>query len=96
MKLMPLTSFDDLLREQLEEDPQVARLYEQECRSLDAAVAVSQARRQAHLTQDQLVERSGLSRNTIIRIERGRTSPSMKTLDRIARSMSKKVHLSIS
>ena len=38
---MPLTSFDDLLREQLEEDPQVARLYEQECRSLDAAVAVN-------------------------------------------------------
>ena len=41
MKLMPLTSFDDLLREQLEEDTQVARLYEQECRSLDAAVAVN-------------------------------------------------------
>lgn len=38
---MPLTSFDDLLREQLEEDPQVARLYEQECRSLDAAVEVT-------------------------------------------------------
>ena len=38
---MPLTSFDDLLHEQLEEDPQVARLYEQECRSLDAAVAVN-------------------------------------------------------
>lgn len=92
---MPLTSFDDLLNEQLL-DPQVAQLYEQECRRLDAAVAVSRAREQAHLTQDQLAERSGLSRNTIIRIERGNTNPSMRTLDRIARAMGKQVHLSIS
>lgn len=92
---MPLTSFSDLLNEQLT-DPQVARLYEQECQRLDAAVAVSHAREQAHLTQGQLAERSGLSRNTIIRIERGTTSPSMKTLGRIARAMGKQVHLSIS
>ena len=91
---MPLTSFADLLDEQLA-DPQVAQLYEQECRRLDAAVAVSRAREQAHLTQEQLAERSGLSRNTIIRIERGNTNPSMKTLDRIARAMGKQVHLSI-
>ncbi len=91
---MPLTSFGDLLDEQLA-DPQVAQLYEQECRRLDAAVAVSRAREQAHLTQEQLAERSGLSRNTIIRIERGNTNPSMKTLDRIARAMGKQVHLSI-
>lgn len=91
---MPLTSFSDLLNEQLT-DPQVAQLYEQECCRLDAAVAISQAREQAHLTQEQLAERSGLSRNTIIRIERGNTNPSMKTLDRIARAMGKQVHLSI-
>ncbi|RYQ41641.1 helix-turn-helix transcriptional regulator [Bifidobacterium pseudolongum] len=91
---MPLTSFGDLLDEQLT-DPKVAQLYEQECRRLDAAVAVSRAREQAHLTQEQLAERSGLSRNTIIRIERGNTNPSMKTLDRIARAMGKQVHLSI-
>lgn len=92
---MPLTSFDDLLDEQLA-DPQVAQPYGQECRRLDAAVAVSRAREQAHLTQEQLAERSGLSRNTIIRIERGRTNPSMKTLERIAQAMGKQVHLSIS
>lgn len=92
---MPLTSFDNLLNEQLN-DPQMAQLYEQECRRLDAAVAVSRAREQAHLTQEQLAERSGLSRNTIIRIERGSTSPSMKTLGRIAQALGKQVHLSIS
>ncbi|RYQ33105.1 transcriptional regulator [Bifidobacterium pseudolongum subsp. globosum] len=87
---MPLTSFDDLLNEQLN-NPQVAQLYEQECQHLDAAIAVSCAREQAHLTQEQLAERSGLSRNTIIRIERGGTSPSMKTLGRIAQAMGKQV-----
>lgn len=39
---MPLTSFDDLLDEQLT-NPQMAQLYEQECRRLDVAVAVSRA-----------------------------------------------------
>ena len=92
---MPLTSFDKLLDEQLE-DPHVAQLYERECRRLDTAIAVSRAREQAHLTQEQLAERSGLSRNTIIRIERGSTSLSIKTLGKIASALGKRVHVSIS
>ena len=92
---MPLTSFDKLLDEQLE-DPHVAQLHERECRRLDTAIAVSRAREQAHLTQEQLAERSGLSRNTIIRIERGSTSPSIKTLGKIASALGKRVHVSIS
>lgn len=92
---MPLISFNDLLKDQLA-DPQVKQMYEQECQRLDAAVAVSRAREQAHLTQDQLAERSGLSRNTIIRIERGNTSPSMKTLSKIASALGMQVHVSIS
>ncbi len=61
---MPLIRFDDILGERLE-DPETARPYRQECRSLDAEVAVSRMRERGNLTQDQLAEHGGLSRNPV-------------------------------
>lgn len=78
-----MRSFNSMLDEQMD-DPEFA------------AVAVSRAREEARLTQEQLAERSGVSRVTINRIERGKLNPSMKTLSRLARAMGKQVRVSIS
>lgn len=51
------------------------------------------AREAAHLSQEQLAEKSGVSRITISRIETGRISPSLKTLSRLAQAMGKRVAL---
>ena len=78
------------------DDPEFATVFEAEIERLNAAVAVSRAREEARLTQEQLAERSGVSRVTINRIERGKLNPSMKTLSRLARAMGKQVRVSIS
>ena len=57
---------------------------------------IQSRRRAIGLTQEQLAERSGVSRVTINRIERGKLNPSMKTLSRLARAMGKQVRVSIS
>ena len=88
-------SFNSMLDEQMD-DPEFATVFEAEIERLNAAVAVSRAREEARLTQEQLAERSGVSRVTINRIERGKLNPSMKTLSRLARAMGKQVRVSIS
>lgn len=90
-----MRSFNSMFDEQMD-DPEFATVFEAEIERLNAAVAVSRAREEARLTQEQLAERSGVSRVTINRIERGKLNPSMKTLSRLARAMGKQVRVSIS
>lgn len=90
-----MRSFNSMLDEQMD-DPEFATVFEAEIERLNAAVAVSRAREEARLTQEQLAECSGVSRVTINRIERGKLNPSMKTLSRLARAMGKQVRVSIS
>ena len=90
-----MRSFNSMLDEQMD-DPEFATVFEAEIERLNAAVAVSRAREEARLTQEQLAERSGVSKVTINRIERGKLNPSMKTLSRLARAMGKQVRVSIS
>ena len=90
-----MRSFNSMLDEQMD-DPEFATVFEAEIERLNAAVAVSRAREEARLTQELLAERSGVSRVTINRIERGKLNPSMKTLSRLARAMGKQVRVSIS
>ena len=90
-----MRSFNSMLDEQMD-DPEFATVFEAEIERLNAAVAISRAREEARLTQEQLAERSGVSRVTINRIERGKLNPSMKTLSRLARAMGKQVRVSIS
>jgi transcriptional regulator with XRE-family HTH domain len=44
-------------------------------------------RDQRHLTQDELARTSGLSRNTLSLLERGKTSPTVSTLKRLASAL---------
>jgi len=50
-------------------------------------------RRELHLTQAQLAERSGVAQTEISRIERGRKSPTMDTYSRLAAALGLRVSL---
>jgi putative transcriptional regulator len=50
-------------------------------------LAIRMRRRAARLTQEELAERAGLSRNYICQIEAGRKAPSLSALSTIARAL---------
>ena len=92
---MPTINFDQFVESKYR-NPEDKQLLEEEERRLDAAVALMQARENAGLTQEQLAEKSKFSRVTISRIEKGRISPSFRTLGTLADAMGKKLSISFS
>ncbi|MDO4435112.1 MAG: helix-turn-helix transcriptional regulator [Cardiobacteriaceae bacterium] len=53
--------------------------------------AMKEFREKEHLTQEQLAEKLGLSRNGYAKIERGESAPSLERLDEIASALGVKV-----
>lgn len=91
--IMPTTIPYNVLIEQDRKNPEDAAYMDEQGTLMDAAVELMLAREAANLSQEQLAEKSGVSRITISRIETGRISPSVKTLNRLARAMGKRVAL---
>ena len=56
--------------------------------------AVIDARKESGLTQQQLAERTGISQADISKLENGNANPSLKTLQRLASAMDKKLKIS--
>lgn len=91
---MPLESFDDHYNE-LRKDPHMAKLLDEESERLDIALALMKAREAAGLTQAQLATKSGISKMTINRIERGYKNPGLGTIRTLASAMGRRVSVSI-
>ena len=56
--------------------------------------AVIDARKESGLTEQQLAERTGISQADISKLENGNANPSLKTLQRLASAMDKKLKIS--
>ena len=67
-----------------------AEVFERAC---DIALQVIDLREKHGLTQTQLAERCGIDQADISRIERGATSPTTRTLQRIAEALDADVRL---
>jgi transcriptional regulator with XRE-family HTH domain len=61
--------------------------------SVNAAVLVRAARRDAALTQAQLAERLGMTQAGVARLERRDANPTVATLDRVLRAAGKRLEL---
>jgi transcriptional regulator with XRE-family HTH domain len=59
----------------------------------DIAVQIMELRERHGLTQGELAERCGIDQGDISRIERGSTSPTARTLQRIAEALDSDVRL---
>ncbi|MDO4571548.1 MAG: helix-turn-helix transcriptional regulator [Planctomycetia bacterium] len=85
-----MKTFDDFLEEQLQ-DPEFREEYE----SLEPLYAMKrqliQYRIDHNLTQAQLAERLGMKQSALARLESGQTVPTLRTLQRIARGLEKKL-----
>jgi ribosome-binding protein aMBF1 (putative translation factor) len=77
--------------ERLSSDAEANReVFEQ---AYDIAVQVMELRERQGLTQAELAERCGMDQGDISRIERGSTSPTARTLQRIAEALNADVRL---
>jgi ribosome-binding protein aMBF1 (putative translation factor) len=67
--------------------PEALARYERTRTSIMVGSAVRAARRRAGMSQNELAERAGTSQPSIARLEKGQVSPTVITLDRVARAL---------
>ena len=87
-----LVKFDDFMKEQ-REDPGFKEEYDALEPEFAVMQAILRARVQAGLTQKQLADMTGISQADISRLERGTANPSIKTLQRVATALGRKVQI---
>lgn len=84
---------DDLDRylEKQMKDPEFRKEYEASRTEFEVMRALIAARINAHMTQKELAERSGVRQSNISRIENGNCLPSLATLQALAKGLNKKL-----
>lgn len=87
-----MSDFDDFLTEQLKDDE-----FRKEYEALEPEFAIIQAiidaRKTSGLTQKELSNRSGIAQGDISKLENGNANPSIRTLQRLATAMGKKLRI---
>jgi ribosome-binding protein aMBF1 (putative translation factor) len=84
MKLSEMNTSDELLAEQLREDPEFRAEWERTALARAIAVAVVRFRTDRGLSQRGLASLLGMTQPQLARLERGDVNPSMDTLVRVA------------
>lgn len=84
MKLTDLKTSDELLAEQLRDDPEFRAEWERTALARAIAVAVVRFRTDRGLSQRDLASVLGMTQPQVARLERGEVNPSMDTLVRVA------------
>jgi HTH-type transcriptional regulator/antitoxin HipB len=85
-KLNELTSWDDHLDKKYGKAGTAPReIYEEEFEAFKIGVMIQMARKKKHLTQEQLAEKTGTTKNYISRIENDASDIKLSTLMRIIR-----------
>ena len=87
-----MTNFDDLLKEQMK-DAEFRKEYEALEPKFTIMQALIDARSEEGLTQKDLSARSGIAQGDISKMENGNANPSIRTLQRLADAMGKKLKI---
>lgn len=87
-----MTNFNDFLAEQMKDDE-----FRKEYEALEPEFTIMQAmidaRNAEGLTQKELAVRSGIAQGDISKLENGNANPSIRTLQRLATAMGKKLRI---
>lgn len=90
-----MSNFRDYLNHQLEDSE-----FKKEWDALEPEFAIVQAiidaRKSSGLTQKELAEKTGISQGDISKLENGTGNPSIRTLQRLAKGMNKKLRIEFS
>lgn len=77
----------DSLKSEMLQNSQVKAEYDALQPEYEVVRAVLNARKENHLTQQQLADRTGIDRSDISKLENGNSNPSLKLLQRLAEGM---------
>ncbi|PWG62669.1 helix-turn-helix domain-containing protein [Bifidobacterium callitrichidarum] len=84
---MPTKSFDDLYAQMIKEDPSLEEQVNEEMARMVVGMQLNDARAKSGLSLDSLSKKSGVAKTTILRIEHGNASPSILTMQKLAKAM---------
>ena len=87
-----MSDFDEFLAEQLKDD-EFRKEYEALEPEFTIIQAIIDARKAEGLTQKELSDRSGIAQGDISKLENGNANPSIKTLQRLATAMGKRLRI---
>ncbi len=85
----------DTLRDSWMRDPKFREAYDRISPEMEIAFAIAEARHRAHLSQQQLAKKLGTSQSMVARWERGKSAPSTRTLRRVAKATSSRLHVEL-
>lgn len=81
------------LKRQFMADPDFAKAYDEAVEEYAALEAMIRARAETGVTQAELAERMGTTQSAIARLESGRVSPTVETLQKYARALGKRLKI---
>lgn len=87
-----MSDFDEFLAEQLKDD-EFRKEYEALEPEFTIIQAIIDARKAEGLTQKELSDRSGIAQGDISKLENGNANPSIRTLQRLATAMGKRLRI---
>ena len=87
-----MSEFKELLAEQMK-DEEFRKEYEALEPEFTIMQAMIDARNAEGMTQKELSERSGIAQGDISKMENGNANPSIKTLQRLAKAMGKRLRI---
>ena len=92
-----VTNFEDLLKEKYGEKGTPARdKFESDSLAFRLGVMLKEARKEAHMTQDELAKRTGTKKSYISRIERGQSDIQISTYYKLIEiGLGKQLNISI-
>lgn len=90
----PGVKFDDL-KTQLMKDEEFKTEYEKLKPRYEVISQIVEARKEMHMTQEELALRAGTRKSNISRLESGSYNPSLDFLIKIAKSLGKDIHIEI-
>lgn len=88
-----MITFDDYLKETLAKDPELREEYQNLEPEFSVIQAIIDARVSSGMSQQELSKKTGIAQGDISKIERGNGNPSVKTLQRLAAGMGKKLKI---
>ena len=87
-----MTNFNDYLNEQMK-NPEFKEEYDALEPEFAIIQAIIDARKSSGITQKELSQKAGIAQGDISKLENGNANPSLKTLQRLASAMGKRLKI---